>query len=81
MSPCELDRNVPIRSSAERRPMIEGHLIMSQKERTRMGGDENKSVYCGSGNAAEFSYRQLKRVWRRYSQQGDAGLRIKAVVQ
>ena len=58
--------------------MMEGHLIMSQKERTRLGVMKQIEAKKLSLKAAvpllRLSYRQLKRVWRRYCQVGDAGL-------
>ncbi len=58
--------------------MIEGHLIMSQKERTRMGVmkqiEAQRLSLVAAATLLRLSYRQLKRVWRRYGQQGDAGL-------
>lgn len=58
--------------------MMEGHLIMSQKERTRLGimkQIEAKKLNLASAAALlKLSYRQAKRIWRRYRDQGDAGL-------
>ena len=51
---------------------------MSQKERTRVG--VMKQVKAGqlsvvaAADLMEVSYRQAKRVWRRYRDLGDAGL-------
>jgi molybdenum-dependent DNA-binding transcriptional regulator ModE len=54
------------------------HLLMSQKERIRMGimkqvKAELLSVVA-AGKLLGLSYRQAKRVWRRYRDKGDAGL-------
>jgi transposase len=58
--------------------MMEGHLIMSQKERTRMGVvkqiEAKRLSLVAAATLLRLSYRQLKRVWRRYCQEGDAGL-------
>ena len=57
---------------------MEEHLKMSQKERTRLGVMQQvKAEQLTLATAAEvtgLSYRQVKRVWRRYQQQGDKGL-------
>jgi len=58
--------------------MMEGHLIMSQKERTRLGVmkqiEAKRLSLVAAAALLKLSYRQLKRVWCRYGQQGDAGL-------
>ena len=57
---------------------MERHLIMSQKERTRLGVmRQMKAKQLSLVAAAQLmgvSYRQAKRVWRRYQDQGDEGL-------
>lgn len=57
---------------------MEGHLIMSQKERTRMGVMKQLKArqvsLVAAGELLGLSYRQLKRIWRRYQDQGEAGL-------
>jgi len=57
---------------------MEGHLIMSQKERTRLGVmkqiEARALSVAAAGRLLGLSYRQAKRVWRRYCQQGDKGL-------
>jgi hypothetical protein len=57
---------------------MEEHLTMSQKERTRLGVMQQvKGQQLSLVSAAEvlrLSYRQLKRIWRRYQKQGDKGL-------
>jgi transposase len=54
------------------------HITMSQKERTRLGiMREIKAKTMSLVAAAKvlrLGYRQMKRVWRRYQDQGDAGL-------
>jgi transposase len=58
--------------------MMEGHLIMSQKERTRLGVmkqiEAKRLSLVAAAALLRLSYRQLKRVWRRYCREGDAGL-------
>jgi transposase len=63
---------------AEARRMIEGRLLMSQKERTRVGvmkqvKTEQLSLVAAT-QLMEVSYRQAKRIWRRYRDGGEAGL-------
>jgi molybdenum-dependent DNA-binding transcriptional regulator ModE len=57
---------------------MEEHLIMSQKERTRLGlMKQIEAKELSVASAAELlrlSYRQTRRVWRRYRQYGDGGL-------
>ncbi len=54
------------------------HLLISQKERTRLGVMQQvKKQQLSLVAAAEvlrLSYRQVKRIWRRYEQSGDQGL-------
>ena len=54
------------------------HLLMSLKERTRMGVMQQIKAKVLSLVAAakllRLSYRQSKRVWRRYRDKGDKGL-------
>jgi len=54
------------------------HLLMSLKERTRMGVmkqvQANLLSLVAAGKLLRLSYRQVKRVWRRYRDQGDKGL-------
>jgi len=57
---------------------MEKHLKMSQKERTRLGIMQqvkaDKMSLVAAAQVLELSYRQVKRIWRRYAGQGDAGL-------
>jgi len=57
---------------------MERHLLMSGKERTRLGVLNNVKAKSLSLVAAAallaLSYRQAKRLWRRYRAHGDAGL-------
>jgi molybdenum-dependent DNA-binding transcriptional regulator ModE len=57
---------------------MERHLLMSKKERPRLGIlKQVKAKLMSLAAAAELlglSYRQAKRVWRRYRDRGDAGL-------
>src|SRR5256885_15915350 len=54
------------------------HLLMSQKERTRMGVMKQVQAkllsIVAAGKLVRLSYRQAKRVWRRYRDKGDKGL-------
>ena len=54
------------------------HLLMSLKERTRMGVMKQVRAKLLSivvaGKLLRLSYRQAKRVWRRYRDKGDKGL-------
>ena len=57
---------------------MEKHLKMSEKERTRLGvmqqvKTEQMSLVAAA-QVLDISYRQIKRIWRRYVGQGDAGL-------
>jgi transposase len=58
--------------------MTEGSLLMSRKERDRLAVlaqvKSGKLKLVTAGAAMGVSYRQAKRVWRRYQAQGDAGL-------
>lgn len=51
---------------------------MSQKERTRLGVMKQLKAkqlsLVAAGELLELSYRQAKRIWRRYQERGDAGL-------
>jgi hypothetical protein len=68
----------PLSAAAKRRRKMERHLLMSRKERTRLGVMNNVKANALSLTAAAvllaLSYRQVKRLWRRYRDQGDAGL-------
>lgn len=54
------------------------HLIMSQKERTRMGVMQRvkskQMTLVAGADVLGLSYRQMKRIWKRYREQGDRGL-------
>ena len=54
------------------------HLIMSQKERTRLGVMQeikaNKISLVAASKVLRLGYRQMKRIWRRYQDEGDKGL-------
>lgn len=73
----ELHENVPIgRVAVATRPYMET-LAMSGVERERMnvmaGVAEEVTLIAASGLMG-LSYRQGKRIWRRYQDEGDAGL-------
>ena len=57
---------------------MEKHLKMSQKERTRLGIMQevkaDKMSLVAAAQVLGLSYRQVKRIWRRYASQGDEGL-------
>ena len=67
----------PLSAAVKAAHMAE-HLTMSQKERTRLGimreikGKEMTLV--AAAKILRLCYRQMKRVWRRYQDQGDGGL-------
>src|SRR5690242_17613872 len=54
------------------------HLTMSQKERTRLGMmreiKARKMTLVAAAKVLRLGYRQMKRVWRRYQDDGDGGL-------
>jgi hypothetical protein len=57
---------------------MERHLLMSRKERNRLSVMNNVKAKAlslvAAGTLLAMSYRQAKRLWRRYRDQGDAGL-------
>jgi molybdenum-dependent DNA-binding transcriptional regulator ModE len=57
---------------------MEEPLKMSQKERTRLGVmqqvKKRQLSLVAASQVLRLSYRQIKRVWRRYEQNGDGGL-------
>jgi len=57
---------------------MEGLLLMSKKERERKvemaGVAEGKMTIREASDRLGLSYRQCRRVWKRYSEEGDAGL-------
>ena len=65
-------------AAAWRRRTMEEHLTMSRKERTRMGVMEQvkaqQITLVAACDVLGLGYRQIKRVWRRYREAGDAGL-------
>ena len=68
----------PFDAAGEQWRMLEGSLLMSQKERKRLAvltqvkRGELKLVTAGA--VMGVTYRQAKRVWQRYRMEGDAGL-------
>ena len=68
----------PLDAAGEQWQMTEGSLLMSRKERKRLAvlaqvkSGELKLVTAGE--VMGVTYRQAKRVWRRYRAEGDAGL-------
>ena len=57
---------------------MEEHLTMSRKERTRLGVMQQLKVkvmtLVAAAQVLRLSYRQAKRLWARYQEQGDQGL-------
>ena len=57
---------------------MKGHLKMSEKERNRLGVfrrlDEDQLRIVEAAKQLRISYRQCKRSYRRYKEEGDAGL-------
>jgi molybdenum-dependent DNA-binding transcriptional regulator ModE len=57
---------------------MEEPLKMSQKERTRLGVMQQvkseRMTLVAAAEVLRLSYRQAKRIWRRYEQKGDKGL-------
>ena len=68
----------PFGAAAERQRTMEEHLIMSQKERTRLGMMQQvkaeKITLVAASKVLRLGYRQIKRIWRRYQDDGDGGL-------
>ena len=68
----------PFHAAGEQWQMLEGNILMSRRERERLAvlaqvkSGELKLVTAGA--VMGVSYRQAKRVWRRYRIEGDAGL-------
>ena len=78
MSPLELDKNVPFgRDAVATRPQHGD--INNESERTGTiegdGGCQGSKTDAGAGVGTDgVCYRQSKRIWRRYQDDGDAGL-------
>src|SRR5437660_9254046 len=57
---------------------MEKHLIMSQRERTRLGVMQQVKAKAmtlvTAAGVLGLCYRQAKRIWKRYHKQGDKGL-------
>lgn len=68
----------PLSVAAEWRRNMERPLLMSRRERTRLGVMNNVKAgtlsLVAAATVLDLSYRQAKRVWQRYRQQGDSGL-------
>src|SRR5664280_383828 len=68
----------PFNAAGEQWQMLEENLLMSRSERNRLAvlaqvkSGELKLVTAGE--VMGVTYRQAKRVWRRYRREGDAGL-------
>src|SRR5713226_9289360 len=65
-------------AAAKLRWSMERHLEMSQKERTRLVVMQQikaqQLTQVAAAAVLGLGYRQIKRVWRRYQEAGDAGL-------
>ena len=65
-------------AAAKLRRRMERHLLMSRKERIRLGVMQQikaqQLTQVAAGDLLGLGYRQIKRVWRRYQDAGDAGL-------
>ncbi len=72
-----LYENVPFQRAAGNAAPME-HLLMSLKERTRMGVMKQVKAkllsIVAAGKLLRLGYRQAKRVWSRYRDKGDKGL-------
>src|SRR5438477_12672126 len=68
----------PFGAAAQRQRTMERHLIMSQKERTRLGMMQQvkaeKITLVAASKALRLGYRQIKRLSRRDQDDGDGGL-------
>src|SRR5512137_3043088 len=68
----------PLDTAAAQWWMLEGSLLMSRKERKRLAVlaqvKRGELKLVTAGEVMGVTYRQAKRVWRRYRVEGDAGL-------
>jgi transposase len=68
----------PSGAAAKRPGAMKGHLLMSPKERRRIAVVEEVKAgrlkVVEAAQALGLSYRQSRRIWRRYQKDGDAGL-------
>lgn len=68
----------PFDAAGEQWRMLEGNILMSRSERNRLAVlaqvKRGELTLVTAGEVMALTYRQAKRVWRRYRLEGDAGL-------
>ena len=68
----------PFHAAGEQWQMLEGNILMSRRERKRLAVlaqvKRGELKLVTAGEVMGVTYRQAKRVWRRYRTEGDAGL-------
>src|ERR1035441_6211981 len=68
----------PFHAAGEQWQMLEGNILMSRRERKRLvvlaQVKRGELKLVTAGEVMGVTYRQAKRVWRRYRIEGDAGL-------
>ena len=68
----------PFNAAGEQWQMLEGNILMSRRERKRLAVlaqvKRGELKLVTAGEVMGVTYRQAKRVWRRYRTEGDAGL-------
>jgi hypothetical protein len=68
----------PFNAAGEQWQMLEGNILMSRRERKRLAVlaqvQRGELKLVTAGEVMGVTYRQAKRVWRRYRVEGDAGL-------
>ena len=68
----------PFNAAGEQWQMLEGNILMSRRERKRLTVlaqvQRGELKLVTAGEVMGVTYRQAKRVWRRYRVEGDAGL-------
>jgi Homeodomain-like domain len=68
----------PFNAAGEQWRMLEGNILMSGRERNRLAVlaqvKSGELTLVTAGVVMTLTYRQAKRVWRRYRLEGDAGL-------
>jgi hypothetical protein len=68
----------PFRAAGEQWQMLEGNILMSRRERKRLAVlaqvKRGELKLVTAGEVMGVTYRQAKRVWRRYRMEGDGGL-------
>src|ERR1035441_7576067 len=68
----------PFDAAGEQWRMLEGNILMSRRERKRLAVlaqvKSGELTLVTGGEVMALTYRQAKRLWRRYRLEGDAGL-------